>query len=182
MTCIVGLKHDGVIYLGGDGIGAGGSSKTTVLVPKVFKVDDFIIGYTTSFRMGQLLQYNFKPPNIEGLELNRYMVSKFIPAIREAFKAGGFSSEKERVESAGEFLVGVKGQLFKVQSDYSVLESADSYDACGSGEAYALGSLFSTHTTTPNQPKYRVNTALAAASYHSSYVGYPFTVVKTEIK
>ena len=62
MTCIVGVVDNGKVYMGGDSAGVGGLCIETRKQPKVFRNGDFLIGYTDSFRMGQLLQYKMSPP------------------------------------------------------------------------------------------------------------------------
>lgn len=63
MTCIVGLVDKGSIYMGGDSAGVAGLSVTTRADEKVFLNGPFIMGFTTSFRMGQILRYKFVPPD-----------------------------------------------------------------------------------------------------------------------
>jgi len=57
MTCIVGLidKESKKIYMGGDSAGVANYSLSVRKDPKVFKRYGFIFGFTSSFRMGQLL-------------------------------------------------------------------------------------------------------------------------------
>jgi hypothetical protein len=60
MTCIAGIsdKETGITYLGGDSLGSNGYSGAINKQHKVFHLQDTneaIIGYTSSFRMGQLL-------------------------------------------------------------------------------------------------------------------------------
>ena len=65
MTCIVGCIHNGKVFLAGDQLGSNGYYKENhEKLTKVFKVGEFLIGYTTSFRMGQILQYSWTPPAI----------------------------------------------------------------------------------------------------------------------
>ena len=52
MTCIVGLKKDYKIYIGGDTLGSNLYSKTVRMDDKVFIKDDMIFGFTSSYRMG----------------------------------------------------------------------------------------------------------------------------------
>ena len=61
MTCIVGLVHEGVVYIGGDSAGVAGLS-LVVRADEMFRNGDFLMGFTTSFRMGQLLRYKLYPP------------------------------------------------------------------------------------------------------------------------
>ena len=96
MTCIVGLVHEGVVYIGGDSAGVGGMSLTVRADEKVFQNGEFLMGFTTSFRMGQLLRYSLKPPRRHpDDEINQFMVVTFTNAVRECLKAGGWASKKE---------------------------------------------------------------------------------------
>lgn len=175
MTCIVGAVSGGVVTLGGDSAGTAGWDRTLRRDPKVFRVGEFVLGFTSSFRMGQLLQHKLKPPEITG-DLFAYMVTDFVDCVREVFESGGFLKKKNEEESGGIFLVGVRGRLFKVDSDFQVGESLDGYEACGCGEAYALGVL---HVTARWDLPNRLELALAAAAHHSAGVSAPFNFVST---
>ena len=59
MTCIAGLVHDGAVYLAGDSAGCSGWDLTVRADPKVFVSGSYVMGFTTSFRMGQLLRSVF---------------------------------------------------------------------------------------------------------------------------
>ena len=43
MTCIVGLVHEGVVYIGGDSAGVGGMSLTVRADEKVFRNGEFLM-------------------------------------------------------------------------------------------------------------------------------------------
>ena len=59
MTCIVGLVDNGKIYMGGDSAGVSNLDIRIRADQKVFKTGEFIMGFTSSFRMGDLLKYDF---------------------------------------------------------------------------------------------------------------------------
>jgi ATP-dependent protease HslVU (ClpYQ) peptidase subunit len=175
MTCIVGLVHNGITYIGGDSLGSNGYSKTVRLDKKVFKLKDSenaILGYTSSFRMGQLLMYakglidSRDEPNID----HEYLVTKFIPNVIRLFEDG----EK----TGGHFLLGYKDKLYKIESVYQVGEPIKQYDACGSGEYFALGSLYTTEGLGLT-PEERIHTALLAASEFGEGVQSPFYILNT---
>lgn len=63
MTCIIGLIKNKKVYIGGDSAGVDGLNITIRKDSKVFKINKFIIGYTSSFRMGQLLRFKLKINN-----------------------------------------------------------------------------------------------------------------------
>ncbi len=174
MTCIVGLVHEGSVYMGGDSAGVAGMSLTVVTTPKVFKKDSFVIGYTSSFRMGDLLQYKFTPPlHDPKLDPRAYMATAFVDAVRQCFKDGGYAKKENEVESGGQFLVGYRGRLFVIDSDYQVNEAAAGYDAVGCGAQIACGALYATRDCEPEE---RLRIALGAAEQHSAGVRGPFRI------
>ena len=185
-TCIVGLKHDGKVYIGGDSLGSTSNSGTINKTKKVFHLQnkpEIIVGYTSSYRMGQLLQYSSSLFNDDDFLINdrideRYLVNTFIPNIQKLFKDGGYQRSHSDEVSGGTFLLGYKDKLYKVQEDYSILESNNDYTACGCGEDFALGSLFTTEKSllTPEQ---RIEFALQSASNFSIGVAPPFWMVNT---
>jgi hypothetical protein len=132
------------------------------------------MGFTTSFRMGQILQYAFEPPRPHRDEdLMAFMVTQFVDALRATLQEAGYASKRDETESGGEFLVGINGRLFHIFDDYQVGENVDGYDACGSGQDIALGALYATPHM---QPSKRIRTALAAAERCNAAVRAPFTL------
>jgi hypothetical protein len=176
VTVIVGLVHNGVVYLGGDSAGISGWDLTVRADPKVFTVGPYAIGYTTSFRMGQLLRYAFDPPKPDTVKLDRFMVTTFVDAARAALKAGGWAKKDNEQEEGGNWLVGVAGRLFEVCGDYQVAESANGYAAIGCGWQVACGALHATPTVAPRR---RLQLALEAAQHHSAGVRGPFAYVRS---
>jgi ATP-dependent protease HslVU (ClpYQ) peptidase subunit len=176
MTCVVGLVSNGRIYMGADSAGVAGYSMIRRADEKVFAVGEFVIGFTSSFRMGQALRYSFNPPRIETWDIWRYMATSFVDSCREAMKTAGFLETNSGQESGGTFLVGVRGQLFTVESDFQVGVSRHPYASVGCGDHIALGSLY---TSTALAPRTRVEMALAAAEEFSAGVRGPFVVIET---
>ena len=175
MTCIVGLVHEGVVYIGGDSAGVAGLSLTVRADEKVFQNGEFLMGFTTSFRMGQLLRYSLKPPRrYPDDDINQYMVVDFINAVRECLKSGGWASKNEETERGGTFLVGYSGYLFTIEGDYQVGQLEDGFAAVGCGDDIALGALFATQG---QEPRSRVLTALRSAERFSAGVRGPFHIL-----
>lgn len=112
--------------------------------------------------MGQLLRYagTLPDPPKKMADLDGFMVTGFIDAVRTILTNGGYKQVKDGVEQGGTFLVGVRGRLYQVGSDFQVGRARAGYDACGSGYMVALGSLFSTRHLLPAK---RISTALMAA-------------------
>jgi len=187
MTCIVGLVDGDKAWMGGDSAGVAGLDVTIRKDPKVFKKGPFLIGYTSSFRMGQLLRFKFKPPKYYPEEYHNdereYMCIDFIEGVRSCLKAGGYSTISSNEETAGVFLVGFNGRLFRIDSDFQVGESMETYESIGCGQDYAKGSLFSmlgvNSLSKPNEkydPGYIVEEALNSAEHFSGGVRAPFVI------
>jgi ATP-dependent protease HslVU (ClpYQ) peptidase subunit len=176
MTCIVALKQDNKVWMGADSAGVGGSSLHVRVDPKIYRVGTMLIGFTTSFRMGQLLGYKLKMPDHDPRhDIARYMATDFIDACRNCLKDGGFAKKESEVEIGGTFLVAYSGRIFQISSDYQVGERTDPYNAVGCGEDIALGSLY-TSSGIILDPKERIMKALEAAATYSSSVRAPFFV------
>lgn len=174
MTCIVALKHKGKVYMGGDSAGVAGLSVSTRLDHKVHIIGKTILmGFTSSFRMGQLLAYSLKiPTHPKNMSTEKYLSTIFIDEIRRCLSDGGFSKNINGSESGGVFLIGYKGRIFNIFSDYQVAENIHPYSAVGCGSDLALGSLYSTNKLLA--PNLRLKKALEAASEFSGGVRAPF--------
>ena len=174
MTCIVGLISGNKILIGADSAGVADLHLRTRADRKVFKKGKFIFGFTSSFRMGQILQYSFTPPKRHAdMDVFTYMVTDFVNAIRKELQRGGYALKDKERESGGTFMVGYESRLFTIQDDYQVAENIVSYAACGCGEQYALGVLFATPKLTARR---RVSMALEAAEANSAGVRRPFHI------
>ncbi len=181
MTCVAGLVQGGRVYIGADSAGSDAWHRLTIRSdPKAFRVGEFAIGICGSFRMGQVLAHGFKPPALPKKDLERYMVTAFVDALRVAMKAAGVASKDDETESLGSsFLVGVRGRLFQVESDYQVGEARDGYDAAGSGSELARGALYALRGG-KQAPARKVLIALRASERGNSTVRGPFVFVSTE--
>lgn len=181
MTCIVGLVSGKYVYIAADSLGSGNGVKQQYKTPKLQRLellerDGLLrakiamgIGYTTSYRMGDILRYVFEPPVIDVAEdENEYLVKQFIPELITCFDEHAYTKSKEGVKTGGNFLVALRGRLFHVQDDFSVLEPEMGYTAIGSGQEFALGSLYSNKSEVASM---KVEEAVLAASTFSTTVG-----------
>ncbi|WP_433225546.1 hypothetical protein [Actinomadura formosensis] len=179
MTAIVGLATAGAVHLGGDSAGVAGYSLTVRADAKVFATGPYVMGFTSSFRMGQLLRWSLKPPEPDTSDLERFMATAFVDAVRATLRDGGWLRKDHDQEEGGTFLVGVRGRLFCVQDDFQVAEAADGYAAVGCGAGIALGALYAT-ARARRTPHARLGLALEAAERFSAGVRGPFAYVTGE--
>lgn len=188
MTCIIGLKHKNTAYLAADSLGGNTNGSYNIREDKkIFERDaidgtKWIFGYTTSFRMGQLLQYKLILPNVEhkvGQDLFVEMVN-LMDVIRTLFKDGGFSTKDKERESGGNFLIAVNGELFEIESDFQVAKVTANYMSCGCGEDLALGALWVGTQNQSYDPILVINNSLNAVIAHNALVKPPFIIFKSE--
>jgi len=167
-------SRKGTVWIGGDSAGISGYDVTVRADEKVFQNGPFVMGFTTSFHMGQILRYAFKPPVQVGDDDMSYMVVEFIDALRKCYSEKGILKKEHNTESSGCFLIGYKGNLYSIESDFQVEKSMDNFNAVGCGADVAKGSLFATSGIPPFE---RLNMALNAAVYLNIGVRPPYKII-----
>lgn len=172
VTCIAGFIEDGIVWMGADSAGVGGYSLTIRADQKMFRNGRMLFGFTSSFRMGQLLRYSLVIPDHDPrVPVEKYMATAFINAVRECLKANGAAKATNGVEEGGTFLVGYAGRLFCIFDDYQVAEAIDAFDAVGCGHDIAKGALYaSSHL----KGRDRLKAIFEAAERYSAGVRAPF--------
>lgn len=180
MTCIVAIAGSPTV-LAADSLGSTNYSKQEYHNKKIItlncsrQIQDFTstavtigIGYTSSFRMGDLLTYRFKPPSIDiNQDCLDYLVSSFVPRVIDCFDTNHYSRNKDGAKSGGVFIVALEHRIFIVQDDFSVLEPTCGFASVGSGSEVALGALYA---STGNNVE-RAMLAVEAASCFTPSVG-----------
>lgn len=142
MTCIVAIEHDGKVFMGGDsGVFAG--YEIVELGKKVFMLGNMIVGCTGHSRFSQIIEYNLSlPEKVEGEDDMRYLVARFVPAVRECLKQHGYTRVENNIESTDDLmLIGCNGRIYEIYSDFSVIKPPFGFAAIGCGADYALGNL-----------------------------------------
>ena len=179
MTCIIALKKDDTIYWGADSCVTGYGPRT-MSRPKIFQVGDLVFGGSGTLRMLQVMEYHLKPKKHKGgVSDMEYIVTKIVPKIRTITKDCG---QLEDNKSAGDgeksgayFLIGYHGEIYQLGFDFSVSSPVESYEAIGSGQFHALGSLWA---STKKSPQTAIEDALGAAEFFNAGVRAPFLFYK----
>ena len=171
MSCVVGLVHNGKIYMGSEGLATTNEGeKRPIITNKVFRNGKYLFGFTGSVRTGQLVYpRNFTPPND---------VFELPDAIREhlSIKGSLLTGEDQMQIHGSNFMIGINGVLYELLIDFQLNEVAGDFSAIGSGGAYALGSLFTTRKSYKMKPESRVKKALEAACEYDASCGPPFMI------
>lgn len=181
MTCIITLKDGNRIYMGADSC-VSGSHQRTLGEPKIIKKGEFLLGSAGSLRGAQLFQYATPLLNIcEGEDPYNYLISTVCRTMRNVFSHYGFLYEENKQEHAGNnvFLMVFRGETYYIGIDFAIDRPKDSFTAIGSGQRYALGSLYATEFT-DFSPEKRIKLALDAASKYDYGVAPPYEILSLE--
>ncbi len=176
MTCIVAIGDGRNVCMGGDAASVDEDSSliSSRKEPKIFIKNGYLLGYAGSFRFGKVLQHTFNPPKLSDDDIDKFLNTTFVNALRECCELNKVDPGSE--EDSSEMLVGVAGRVFEFCNDWHFGEDINNFNAIGSGTKFALGSLYSTRRLrTPNA---RIQLALESAERFSPSVRGPFTILE----
>jgi hypothetical protein len=111
------------------------------------KNGQYLLGAAGDVRAINILAYAFQPPralDFTGVRLDRFMTSKFVPALRECFEDHGYAvkESKEQAQHGSTVLAIVNGQIYEIDEDYAWVRDITGIYSFGSGGDYALGAMF----------------------------------------
>lgn len=181
MTCLVGLINRGTVYVGADSQMTTGWTAETMAAPKVFRLGAMLLAVTGTVRLCNVVRYRFVPPPHHPPEqdTDEYLATSFADGLRSCLGEHGVRETIEGIERIGKddtgggLLVGYRGGLYHLSSNFSVSQSTAPYMALGSGKDFALGALFASEGQPPRD---RVRLALEAAERFNIGVGGPFVI------
>jgi ATP-dependent protease HslVU (ClpYQ) peptidase subunit len=185
MTTIVGVETDRGVMLGGDSrLAIDGSFGFISDAPKVWRVNGggIVAGATGTVRRLQSIKYFFTVEKMpKDYEIEEYLATDFVNALREAFAAGGISNG----EDEWSLLIGIQDKLYCLDAAMGISRSHMGFFAIGSGSDFALGSLLTTaalcqyaiECEVPQMmmtPEARLHYALASAAEYGFGTAPPF--------
>jgi ATP-dependent protease HslVU (ClpYQ) peptidase subunit len=182
MSCVVAIVEEGHVYLGADTLGAVEESTTTTprRDVKLFRSGPLVVGFSGSYRAGQVVQYGMSlqdAPLAEGA-LFPWLVTTFTKRVWEALYEYA-CIEEGATTMPSEFLIAAPGgALFEIYGDWGVAAPRNSFSAIGSGAPYALGLLKGVEGADV-PPTERVIAALEVAEHFDAAVGQPWTLLDT---
>jgi len=183
MTCIVGIVEKKKVFIGSDNVTICGFVKNNKSAhqTKIFKNGPFIIGSCGACRINDIVKYHFKPPIVDKkMDINKYMITKFIPALTKAFRDNKYLKDDNNVETFnGSLLIGYKNKLFKIDSNFALGENDTNYATIGSAHEVAYGALYVAVQCLDNAIEI-LNMVLDAATAHSLYIGGKHTIMSTK--
>lgn len=157
---------------------------------KVVKNGDYLLGAAGDVRAINILAHSFRPPpvgDLLGVKLDRFMTSRFVPALRTHFEEQGYAAptkeSKEIAEQGSKVLAVANGVIYVIGEDYSWVRDATGVYSFGSGGDYAAGALFalgadlSVSSSSMMTTEKAVRKALAVAARLDPGTGNPFHVM-----
>tara|TARA_Y100000310_G_scaffold307018_1_gene348680 strand:- start:2092 stop:2664 length:573 start_codon:yes stop_codon:yes gene_type:complete len=180
MTCVIGFKDEDYIYIGADSLGSNGITKTVRKDKKVFQKNDMLIGFSGSYRMGQIIQYKFvMPEHPKEMDVDTYMRSIFIDTMIDCLTENGHTKIIDNERFGASFIIAYKNRMFEIDEDYHVGESVEDYIAIGSGAEVALGAIIGILKYCKDiKTSKLVTSALEASEEVSCGVGRPFVIMR----
>lgn len=161
MTCIVGIKADGYVAMGGER----GASNDDMIVnlsnPKIIKNGPYLIGYAGSME-AQKMQYSFEPPTPKpDDDLDKFMHTEFLRALKDYYDEWGIDTSRDGEVS---MLIAIGDRLYEHHSaDLSLNQYTNQYMAIGSGSPYAIGYLHGATSMSNKEPEELVENAVKTA-------------------
>ena len=141
---------------------------------KITKNNGWLIAGSGDSTPCDILQHIFVPPvpTIKEREnLYKFMIVKFIPAIRECLEENGWKKENEDKDAGFSMLFAFDGEVFDIGDDFSVLLNSDGIYGVGNGAQFAIGALYAGAS---------VEKALEIAANNDIYTSGPFQIIKQQ--
>jgi ATP-dependent protease HslVU (ClpYQ) peptidase subunit len=185
MSCVIGyVDKDGKIFMGADSAAIYHTSLDirNICNSKIFNKDDMLFGFVSSLRCGQILRYIFKiPSRPEGIDDMTYMCAIFVDAMKNCFKENDFALVVDGGELAfeGDILIGYRGALYKIESNFQIILEDAPYVSIGCGEPYATTSMSVLEDVSPDMtPDDKILLALGKCEHFNAGIRKPFYVYK----
>lgn len=180
MTCIVGLVHEGEVWMGGDRCVTWGSSgrQAADTQPKIARIGNMLIGAAGESNASDLVFWTESLSTFDGGDAKKYLLRQVVPWLRSVAEDKGRMEVRDgRKILPWCLLFGIGGRLFDCDDGGDVCEPTPGYWSLGLGGHTAVGSL---HTTARTRlaPRRRLYLALKAASDLTDSVGPPFDIVR----
>lgn len=188
MTCIIGIVlADGTVVIGADSACSDGSRVSRIGGGKIVRLrtpdakggPDMLIGCSGSVPMLHTLRHRVVLPHQGEMDDDRYMQTVFVDEVRKRFKEAGILKKENEVETAsGYALIGYRGRMWLLESDYQVRHVAHSTWAIGSGGDEARGALWVLERFRNLDTGYMALEALRASAELTPFVREPFEILQ----
>lgn len=142
----------------------------------------YIFGIAGDLRAVNLLVLDFDPPiptRAKGVSLDKFMVSKFIPKLKQCFDSSSYGKDGEHGSIV---IVCIDGVVYEIGQYYECIRDEHGLYSIGSGSQFALGAMHAMLSSrrgemTIDRAESMVKASLGAASAYDSGTSGPFTIL-----
>jgi ATP-dependent protease HslVU (ClpYQ) peptidase subunit len=177
MTTIVAVVKNGNVTIGADSqVTDNDRPNMHPKMEKITKINGWLIAGAGDSTPCDIMQNMFIPPTPtvkERENLYKFMITKFVPEMRDCLEMNGWKEDPNDKDSGFSFLFAYDGEVFDISQDYSVLLNNDGIYGVGNGAKYAIGALYAGAN---------IEKALEIAATNDIYTSGPFQVVKQQKK
>lgn len=180
MTCVAGIVDTDKIVMAADSLVVSGDFSIHWQGEKIFRCGPMTIGVAGSWRIAQLLRYQFQPPTARS-GIDTYLVKEFADAVFElCVKYEEDLVDDDNAET--NLLIAFRSNLHVMGADYTV-SGPYSFEAIGTGGPLAKGALAAQYELgIKNTTEERLRIALGIAEDYCPSVRSPFQVVTIDHK
>ena len=175
MTTIVATCKNGNVVMGADAqVTDNARPNRHSKMEKITKNNGWLIAGSGDSQPCDVMQHIFVPPvptNKERENLYKFMITKFVPAMRECLDENGYKPDPGDKEQSFSMLFAFDGEVFDIGDDFSVMLNSDGIYGVGNGSQFAIGALYAGAS---------VEKALEIASNNDIYTSGPFQIVKQQ--
>lgn len=175
MTTIVATCKNGNVIMGADAqVTDNARPNRHSKMEKITKNNGWLIAGSGDSQPCDVMQHVFIPPvptNKERENLYKFMITKFVPAMRECLDENGYKPDPNDKEQSFSMLFAFDGEVFDIGDDFSVMLNSDGIYGVGNGSQFAIGALYAGAS---------VEKALEIASNNDIYTSGPFQIVKQQ--
>lgn len=145
MTTLIALQHDDWCLIAADSQTTGYDlSSDCSSMGKIAKNGSYLVSAAGLVRGMNLIQHAFVPPLAPKKNLDKFMVTKFVPELRRTFIESGYDikSDGDPASHDNDFIVAVNGTLYFIDEVYGLERINNKLYCAGSGMKLALGAAY----------------------------------------
>lgn len=181
MTLVIAQQEAGRVIMGADS--AAGSTDEIHTYPdleKIFRRGPYLVGVCGSWLICQVVNYLVEwPEPPDSGDLLPFLFGEVVPEIRRAVKAAdALHGAPTFLGDKTVLLVGLRGQLFIITSDLSVVRSAG-LSCIGSARQYGYAAMHALKAAKIKSARRRIEMALETAAEFSNFVRPPFRILES---
>ena len=143
MTTLIAYQHEDYCIIAADTQTTGYDMRADCSpMGKIAENGKYLVSAAGLVRGMNLIQHAFKPPAPpKSTNLDKFMVTQFVPNLRKTFGISGYDVKAEGFPSSFEndFIVAVHGTLYFIDEVYGLEKTKDKVYCTGTGAAIALG-------------------------------------------